>query len=88
MPLVINALRGGHTHTHTNTWTKTNSRNHVHAPGLKTGNTSTGIPLSKLKICSRCLMRILKVKYTEFALQQFCMPNGLPACCKTQFHYG
>ena len=32
----------------------------------KTGNTSTGIILSMLKIYSRCLICILKVKYTEF----------------------
>ena len=28
---------------------------------------------------NRCLMCILKVKYTEFTLQQFCLPNGLRA---------
>ena len=37
----------------------------------KTGNTSTGTTLSMLKIYSRCLMCILKVKYTEFKFSYF-----------------
>ena len=40
MPLVITALRGGHTdtdkHRHTYVQTKTISRNQPHVPGLKT----------------------------------------------------
>ena len=32
-----------------------------------------------LKIYSKCLIHILKVKYTEFTLQQFRLCNGLPA---------
>ena len=44
MPLVINALRGGHTHTHTHTYRRANQSNfkkpgargqRPHAPGLK-----------------------------------------------------
>ena len=37
----------------------------------KTSNTSTGTTLSMLKIYSRCLIRILKVKYTEFKISYF-----------------
>ena len=37
----------------------------------KTGNTSTGTILSMLKIYSRCLIRILKVKYTQFKVSYF-----------------
>ena len=33
-----------------------------------------------LKIYSRCLICLLKVKYTKFTLQQIRLPNGLPAC--------
>ena len=36
-----------------------------------TGNTSTGTILSTLKIYSRCLIYILKVKYTEFKVSYF-----------------
>ena len=48
----------------------------------KTGNLSTGTTLSMLKIYSRCLMHVLKVKYTEFKFSYFTTvlpPNGLPA---------
>ena len=34
--------------------------------GQKTGNKSTGTTLLMLKIYSRCLICILKVKYTKF----------------------
>ena len=50
----------------------------------KTGNTSTATTLSMLKIYSRCLIQLLKVKYTEFKfsyfiyIQQFHLPNSLP----------
>ena len=37
----------------------------------KTGNTSTGTTLSTLKIYSRCLIRILIVKYTELKFSYF-----------------
>ena len=37
----------------------------------KTGNKSTGTTLSMLKIYSRCLICILKVKYTEFKSSHF-----------------
>ena len=37
----------------------------------KTSNTSIGTTLSKLKIYYRCLMRILKVKYTDFKFSYF-----------------
>ena len=37
----------------------------------KTGNKSTGTTLSMLKIYSRCLICILKVKYTEFKFSHF-----------------
>ena len=36
-----------------------------------TGNTSIGTTLSTLKIYSRCLIHILKVKYTEFKVSYF-----------------
>ena len=37
----------------------------------KTSNISTGTTLTTLKIYSRCLMHILKVKYTEFKFSYF-----------------
>ena len=37
----------------------------------KTGDKSTGTTLSTLKIYSRCLIRITKVKYTEFKVSYF-----------------
>ena len=37
----------------------------------KTGSKCTSTPLSMLKIYSRCLIRILKVKYTEFKFSYF-----------------
>ena len=48
----------------------------------KTGNTSTCTPLSMLEIYSRCLICILKVKYTEFKFSYFTrvrLPASLPA---------
>ena len=56
---------------------------HCNSICQKTGNTSTGTTLSMLKIYLRCLIHIVKVKYTEFKLLHFCLPNGLPACRKT-----
>ena len=50
-----------------------------------TSYTSTGTTLSMLKIYSRYLIRILKVKYTEFKFSYFTIvssaqwPAGLPA---------
>ena len=95
MPMVINALGGGHTHTnrHANqsNFKKPGTCGQKRLPGLKTGNTFTWTTLSMLKIYSRCLIHVIKVKYTEFHLQQFCPPNGLlaclPVCCKIRFHY-
>ena len=37
----------------------------------KTGNSSTGTTLSMLKTYSRCLIRNLKVKYTEYKVSYF-----------------
>ena len=37
----------------------------------KTGNKSTGTTLSMLKINLRCLIYILKVKYTEIKISYF-----------------
>ena len=37
----------------------------------KTNDTPIGKTLSMLKIYSRCLMRILKVKYTDFKFSYF-----------------
>ena len=51
----------------------------------KTSNMSTGTTLSTLKIYSRCLIRILKVKYTQFEASYFttvssaCLSACLPA---------
>ena len=51
----------------------------------KTGNTSTGTTLSTLKIYSRCLIQVFKVKYTEFKISYFttvssaCWSACLPA---------
>ena len=51
----------------------------------KTGNTSIGKTCSMLKIYSRCLIHILKVKLSIHNLkfltfQQFRLPDGLLAC--------
>ena len=46
----------------------------------KTGNASTGITVSTLKIYSRCLICILKVKYTEFKVSYFTTLVCLMAC--------
>ena len=55
----------------------------------KTGNTSTGTILSKLKIYSRYPIRIIKVKYTQFKVSYIlynsfvcltaCQPPSLPS---------
>ena len=41
-------------------------KQHCNSICQKTSNTATGTILSMLKIYSRCLICILKVKYTEF----------------------
>ena len=44
---------------------------HCNSICQKAGNNSTGTTLSTLKIYSRCLIYILKVKYTEFKFPYF-----------------
>ena len=48
----------------------------------KTGDTFTCTTLSTLKIYSRCLIQVFKVKYTEFKIPYFTTVSSacLPAC--------